>query len=312
MIQVEKVTKRYGDRTAVSSLSFEVNKGEILGFLGPNGAGKTTMMRILSCYLSPTLGTARVAGFDVIREPRKVKSQIGYLPETPPLYREMTVDRFLDFVGRIRGIPSRDLSGRIGKVVERCGLGAVQHRLIGNLSKGFQQRVGLAQAIIHEPPVLILDEPTIGLDPVQITEIRSLIRSLGGNHTVILSTHILPEVQKICGRVVIIHEGKLVAVDTQAGLAARLRKNDQISLLVARDQPEIGSRLESLPGVLSVRPREKVPGGYTVETDLRKDLREEVARMAVERNWGVLEIARVSLSLEEIFIRLTREEETQK
>ncbi len=312
MIQVEKVTKRYGDRTAVSSLSFEVNKGEILGFLGPNGAGKTTMMRILSCYLSPTLGTARVAGFDVIREPRKVQSQIGYLPETPPLYREMTVDRFLDFVGRIRGIPSRDLSGRIGKVVERCGLGAVQHRLIGNLSKGFQQRVGLAQAIIHEPPVLILDEPTIGLDPVQITEIRSLIRSLGGNHTVILSTHILPEVQKICGRVVIIHEGKLVAVDTQAGLAARLRKNDQISLLVARDQPEIGSRLESLPGVLSVRPRENLPGGYTVETELRKDLREEVARMAVERNWGVLEIARVSLSLEEIFIRLTREEETQK
>lgn len=312
MIQVEKVTKRYGDRTAVSSLSFEVNKGEILGFLGPNGAGKTTMMRILSCYLSPTLGTARVAGFDVIRQPREVKSRIGYLPENPPLYREMTVDRFLDFVGRIRGIPTRDLRGRIGKVVERCGLGAVQHRLIGNLSKGFQQRVGLAQAIIHEPPVLILDEPTIGLDPVQIIEIRSLIRSLGGNHTVILSTHILPEVQKICGRVVIIHEGKLVAVDTQAGLAARLRKNDQISLLVARDQQEIGSRLESLPGVLSVRPREKVPGGYTVETDLRKDLREEVARMAVERNWGVLEIARVSLSLEEIFIRLTREEETQK
>lgn len=312
MIQVEEVTKRYGDRAAVSNLSFEVKKGEILGFLGPNGAGKTTMMRVLSCYLSPTLGTARVAGFDVIRQPREVKKRIGYLPESPPLYREMTVDRFLDFVGRIRGIPGRGLRGRIDKVVERCGLGAVRHRLIGNLSKGFQQRVGLAQAIIHEPPVLILDEPTLGLDPVQIIEIRSLIRSLGGNHTVILSTHILPEVQKICGRVVIIHEGKLVAVDSQAGLAARLRQTDQISLLVARDQPDIGSRLESLPGVLSVRRREEMPGGYTVETELRNDLREEVARMAVERNWGVLEIARVSLSLEEIFIRLTREEETQK
>lgn len=309
MIEVEQISKRYGERLAVDHLSFEVNKGEILGFLGPNGAGKTTTMRILSCYLSPTLGTARVAGFDVIRQPMEVKKRIGYLPEHPPLYREMTVEGFLAFVGRIRGIPGRDLKAAVGRAVERCGLAEVRNRLIGNLSKGYQQRVGLAQAVIHNPEVLILDEPTIGLDPGQITEIRSLIRSFGGDHTVILSTHILPEVQKTCGRVVIIHEGRVVAVDSQEGLAARLRHTDQIVLQVARPQPEIPDRLQALPGVLSVLPRDDEPGAYLVETELNRDLREAVARLAVERNWGLIGLGRVSLSLEDIFIRLTGDEE---
>ncbi|MBI4160883.1 MAG: ATP-binding cassette domain-containing protein [Acidobacteria bacterium] len=308
MIEVQGITKRYGDRTAVDRLSFEVGRGEILGFLGPNGAGKTTTMRILACYLTPSEGTARVAGFDVVREPMQVKRRIGYLPEHPPLYREMTVEGFLGFVGRIRAVPGRELRPAVDRVIERCGLASVRHRLIGNLSKGFQQRVGLAQALLHNPEVLILDEPTIGLDPAQIQEIRGLIRSLGGDHTVILSTHILPEVQKTCGRVVIIHEGKVVAVDSQEGLAARLRHTDLLSLTVARDGPEVRSRLEQVRGVLSVRAQGDSAGAYLVETELHRDLREEVARLAVERNWGVLEVGRVSLSLEDIFLRLTREE----
>jgi ABC-2 type transport system ATP-binding protein len=221
----------------------------------------------------------------------------------------MTVEGFLAFVGRIRGIPGRDLKAAIGRAVERCGLAEVRHRLIGNLSKGYQQRVGLAQAVIHNPEVLILDEPTIGLDPGQITEIRALIRSFGGDHTVILSTHILPEVQKTCGRVVIIHEGRVVAVDSQEGLAARLRHTDQVLLQVARPQAEIPDRLQALPGVLSVLPRDDEPGAYLVETELNRDLREAVARLAVERNWGLIGLGRVSLSLEDIFIRLTGDEE---
>ncbi len=308
MIQVENLTKRYGDRTAVADISFEVKRGEILGFLGPNGAGKTTTMRILSCYMPLTGGKVRVAGFDVSENPMEVKRRIGYLPEHPPLYREMTVDGYLSFVGRIRGIARKELRSRIGHVLEKCNLTGVQHRLIGNLSKGFQQRVGLAQALLHDPEVLILDEPTIGLDPGQITQIRALIRSLRGDHTVILSTHILPEVQKTCGRVVIINEGKVVAVDTPEGLAARFRRSEILSLQLARSDEAAISSLRSLSGVVSVRPQDNLPGAYFVETELNRDLREEVARLVVERGWGLLEMKRESMSLEDIFIRLTREE----
>ncbi len=308
MIQVENLTKRYGERTAVADISFEVKRGEILGFLGPNGAGKTTTMRILSCYMPLTGRKVRVPGFDVSENPMEVKRRIGYLPEHPPLYREMTVEGYLSFVGRIRGIARKELRSRIGLVLEKCNLTRVRHRLIGNLSKGFQQRVGLAQALLHDPEVLILDEPTIGLDPGQITQIRALIRSLRGDHTVILSTHILPEVQKTCGRVVIINEGKVVAVDTPEGLAARFRRSEILSLQLARSDEAAISSLRSLSGVVSVRPQDNLPGAYFVETELNRDLREEVARLVVERGWGLLEMKRESMSLEDIFIRLTREE----
>src|SRR5216110_2215145 len=214
MIKVEGLTKRYARTLAVDDISFEVEKGQIVGFLGPNGAGKTTTMRVLTCFLPPTSGTANVAGYDVIEQPMEVKKRIGYLPETPPVYPEMEVSEYLNFVGRLKGIPSVDIGRRVDEVMGRCAVGDVRNKLIGKLSKGYRQRVGLAQAIIHNPDVLILDEPTSGLDPKQIIEIRQLLRSLAGNHTIILSTHILSEVESTCERVLIITKGKLVATDT--------------------------------------------------------------------------------------------------
>ena len=223
MIKVEGLTKRYARTVAVDNISFEVEKGTIVGFLGPNGAGKTTTMRVLTCFLPPTAGTASVAGFDVLENPMEVKKRIGYLPETPPLYPEMEVSEYLKFVGQLKGISSADIAKRVDQVVGRCAVGDVRNKLIGKLSKGYRQRVGLAQAIIHNPEVLILDEPTSGLDPKQIIEIRELLKSLAGEHTIILSTHILPEVEHTCERVIIINEGKLVAIDSVANLTNRLR-----------------------------------------------------------------------------------------
>src|SRR5437773_6957006 len=233
MIEVENLTKRYGRTTAVDGISFRVHKGEILGFLGPNGAGKTTTMRILTCYLPPTEGTARVAGYDVFEQPLEVKRRVGYIPETPPLYPDMDVGSFLDFCAKIKGVPAKDRKARIADAVEKTRIGDVRATLIGRLSKGYRQRVGLAQAILHNPDVLIMDEPTAGLDPKQINETRDLIKSLAGDHTIILSTHILPEVEQTCQQVIIISKGKLVATDSVSNLRGRARGAESLLVEVA-------------------------------------------------------------------------------
>src|ERR1700693_134966 len=257
MITVQGLTKRYARTVAVDHISFQVQKGQIVGFLGPNGAGKTTTMRILTCFLPPSEGTANIAGFDVLENPMEVKKRIGYLPETPPLYPDMEVVEYLNFVGKLKGIPSGDIKRRVDEVMGRCAVTDVSTKLIGKLSKGYRQRVGLAQAIIHNPDVLILDEPTSGLDPKQIIEIRELLKSLSGDHTIILSTHILSEVEQSCERVIIISQGKLVAQDSVANLTNRLRGAEAVSLEVESaegrpDPGEVQGRLEQVSGVSRV------------------------------------------------------------
>jgi ABC-2 type transport system ATP-binding protein len=309
MIEVAGLTKIYGSRAAVGGIDFSVSKGEILGFLGPNGAGKTTTMRILTGYVPPTSGTARVGGFDVQESPIEIKKRIGYLPEHPPLYTEMLVRPFLRFVARLRGVPRKEQNGRVDRAIDRCGLQPVAGRLIGNLSKGYQQRAGLAQAILHDPDVLILDEPTVGLDPSQIREIRQLIKSFAGEHTVILSTHILAEVTMTCNRVLIINEGKIAADETMERLKARGERTQRIALRLARPPADAEAALRALSGILTVT-REAAPdGSFVVETDAAHDVREEIARTAVTQGWGLLEMRAVTLSLEDIFIRIIRGEE---
>src|SRR5713101_1343991 len=255
MITVTELTKKYARHTAVDHISFEVHKGQIVGFLGPNGAGKTTTMRVLTCFLPPTSGTAQVAGFDVLEQPMEVKRRIGYLPETPPLYPEMEVIEYLEFVGRLKGVHKENLGRRIDEVLEKCSIGDVRSDLISRLSKGYRQRVGLAQAILHNPDVLILDEPTSGLDPQQIIETRDLIKGLAGDHTIILSTHILPEVEQICEQVIIIAKGKLVATDTVANLTSRLRGAETVAIEVmprngvALSVQDVQEKLERVSGV---------------------------------------------------------------
>ena len=307
MIEVEGLTKRYGPTRAVNNISFKVEKGEIIGFLGPNGAGKTTTMRILTCFLPPSEGTARVAGFDVLADPLEVKKRIGYLPETPPLYPEMRVDDYLEFVGRLKGIPSRDVPKRLDAVVERCSLGDVLRKLVAHLSKGYRQRVGLAQALIHDPDVLILDEPTAGLDPKQIAEVRQLIHALSGEHTIILSTHILPEVQSIADRVIIINEGQIEAIDTPDNLVARLQGHESVLVEIDGPQEEVEARLRAVAGVNKVA-RKNGHGGrgsWEVETGKEPNIRSEIARAVVDAGWGLYEIRSVGLSLEEVFLKLT-------
>lgn len=311
MIQVRELTKRYGPITAIDRVGFEAATGEILGFLGPNGAGKTTTMRIVTGFVPATSGSVVVAGYDVVDHPIEAKRRIGYLPESPPVYAELTVTEYLRFAARIKGVARRSVPAAVDRVVGQCGLGDVRRRLIGNLSKGYRQRVGLAQALIHDPPVLILDEPTVGLDPKQIIEVRELIRSLGGAHTVVLSTHILPEVTATCHRVVIIHEGKVVAVDTHAGLAARLRKSEKIRLTLVRPGPDAEETLRRLPHVVGVA-AESSDGAtgrsWLVEADLGHDVREDLARCAVSRDWGLVELRPLVMSLEDVFLKLTAEE----
>ena len=316
MIKVQGLTKRYARTVAVDNISFEVEKGQIVGFLGPNGAGKTTTMRVLTCFLPPTMGTANVAGFDVIENPMEVKKRIGYLPESPPLYPEMEVIEYLTFVGKLKGIPSGDLNRRIDDVVGRCAIGDVRTRLIGKLSKGFRQRVGLAQAIIHNPPVLILDEPTSSLDPKQIIEIRELLKSLAGEHTIILSTHILSEVEHSCEHVIIIDRGKLVAIDTVANLTNRLRGSEAVALEVeaAGDYPDPGDvlqRLEQVAGVSRVVMKDSKNGRLTFEVESLqgRHIRAELARSVVNAGWSLTELRAVGLSLEDIFLQLTAAEE---
>jgi ABC-2 type transport system ATP-binding protein len=307
MIEVESLTKRYGRATAVDGVSFRVEKGEVLGFLGPNGAGKTTTMRILTCYLPPTEGTARVAGYDVFAQPLEVKRRVGYLPETPPLYPDMSVRGYLDFCARIKGVPAKERKTRVADAVEKCRVGDVQTTLIGKLSKGYRQRVGLAQAILHNPDVLILDEPTAGLDPKQIIETRELIRGLAGTHTVILSTHILPEVSMTCGRVLIINKGRVVAEDTPRNLTRRLRGAGTLRLEAQADESGLLATAKAVPGVLSVQ-RHDVHDGVValdVESESGKDVRAELARAVVAKGYGLLGLQQLGMSLEEIFLQLT-------
>jgi len=312
VIEVDNLTKRYGRTTAVDGISFIVKKGEILGFLGPNGAGKTTTMRILTCYLPPTEGTARVAGHDVFEEPLEVKKRVGYIPETPPLYPDMDVATFLDFCAKIKGVPKSERRARIDAAMEKCRVGDVRKTLIGRLSKGYRQRVGLAQAILHDPEVLILDEPTAGLDPKQIIETRDLIKGLGGEHTIILSTHILPEVSMTCGRVVIINKGKVVAEDTPENLTHRLRGAGTLRLDVRGEAAAVAEALRQVPGVTAVRPHAQ-DGGVTVidvEAAAGADVRAELARAVVQKGHDLLGLQQVGMSLEEIFLHLTTTEAT--
>jgi ABC-2 type transport system ATP-binding protein len=307
MIEVEGLTKRYGRQTAVDGISFTVQKGEILGFLGPNGAGKTTTMRILTCFLPPTSGTARVAGYDVFDDPLQVKKRVGYLPETPPLYPDMEVGTFLDFVAKIKGVAPKDRKGKISDAIEKCRIGDVRGKLIGKLSKGYRQRVGLAQAILHNPDVLILDEPTSGLDPKQIIETRELIKGLGGDHTIILSTHILPEVSMTCGRVVIISKGRVVAEDTPDNLTHRLKGAGALRLEVRAAAGPVFDLIRTIPGVLNIRQRDASGDAtaYEIEAEAGKDLRAELARAVVQKGFDLLGLSQVGMSLEEIFLHLT-------
>jgi ABC-2 type transport system ATP-binding protein len=315
MIKVEGLTKRYARKVAVDNISFEVNKGEIVGFLGKNGAGKTTTMRVLTCFLPPTSGQASVDGFDVLEQPLEVKKRIGYLPETPPLYPEMEVADYLTFVAKLKGIPSNEIARRVEEVSERTAIADARHTIIGKLSKGFRQRVGLAQAVIHNPPVLILDEPTSGLDPEQQREARQLIASLSGDHTIILSTHILSEVEQSCSKVIIINQGKIVAVDSVANLHNRKRASESVLIEVAGAvESDVRRRLEQVAGVASVQSRESRDGNLTFEVSGLENytIRPELARAIVQSGWNLNELRAVGESLEEIFLDLTRSEKSKE
>ncbi len=310
MIEVQHVSKRYGRVTAVDDVSFRVERGEILGFLGPNGAGKTTTMRILTGYMPATEGKALVSGFDVFESPLEAKRRTGYLPETPPLYPDMTVREYLDFVARIKGVAPGERKASVTSVMQKTHVADMADRHCSKLSKGYKQRVGLAQALIHNPEVLILDEPTAGLDPKQIIETRQLIRGLAGNHTIVLSTHILPEVAQTCQRVVIINKGRVVAVDTPENLTARLTGAE--TMFVHIDAPgtdigaEAGPALASIPGVTRVVASEG--GGFEVDSEHGVDVRRELARTVVTKGWGLLELRPMRMSLEEVFLQVTTDE----
>ncbi len=311
MIEVEHLTKRYGDFEAVRDVSFEVKKGEILGFLGPNGAGKTTTLRILTCFMSPTQGSARVAGYDVVEDSLAVRRHIGYLPESVPLYTEMTPRAYLHYCGRLHGMSKADRIARVAEVAAQCHVDDVLDKAIGKLSKGYRQRVGLAQAMLHSPQVLVLDEPTVGLDPKQIADARQVIKNLAGDHTVILSTHILPEVSMTCDRVAIINQGRIVAEDTPSRLTTAMTKRER-TLVRVRGGGEVESRVKAVKGVTAVKPDPAgaVEGrGFLVESEPGADVRPAIARAIVEGGVDLLELHGLAMSLEEIFVELTTEEE---
>ena len=310
MIEVQHLTKRYGPFTAVDDVTFKVERGEIFGFLGPNGAGKTTTMRVLTGYMPATEGKAIVAGYDVFEQPLEAKRRTGYLPETPPLYPDMTVVDYLTFVARIKAVPRADRKARIQTVMERTRIADMANRHCAKLSKGYKQRVGLAQAILHNPDVLILDEPTAGLDPKQIIETRQLIKELAGDHTIILSTHILPEVSQTCQRVVIINKGKVVAIDTPDNLTARLRGSETMYLQVDSAGADARTTIEAVPGVTTVGIADSRGAitGFEVNSETGRDVRRELAATIVSRGWGLLELRPMRMSLEDIFLQLTTQE----
>lgn len=310
MIQVQNLTRYYGRNPAIQDVSFETEKGEILGFLGPNAAGKTTTMRILTCYMPATSGMAKVAGYDVFSQSMEVRKRIGYLPEQPPVYMDMTVKSYLGFVAKIKGVDSRDRKSRINEVMEKTAIADVQNSVIRKLSKGYKQRVGLAQALVHNPDVLILDEPTVGLDPNQIKEVRRLIKGLAGNHTIILSTHILPEVEMTCDRAVIINRGRVVAQDTIANMTQRKRGAERLVVQVDGPNAPVRDKLSSVSGVKKVKRDDSAEGinRYEIECESGRDVRRELAQAVVQNGWGLLELRAKDFTLEEVFSHLTTEE----
>jgi len=313
VIEVEHLTKRYGTVTAVDDVTFRVNKGEILGFLGPNGAGKTTTMRVLTGYMPATDGRAAVAGYDVFDHPIEAKRRTGYLPETPPLYPDMTVREYLHFVGKIKGVAPKDRAARVDQVMARTWVADMANRACGKLSKGYRQRVGLAQALIHNPEVLILDEPTAGLDPKQINETRRLIKALAGDHTIILSTHILTEVEQTCQRVVIINKGRVVAEDTPENLTRRLRGSATMFVQVDGDRAaEAQAALARVDGVARVTSANDAGTAFEIESESGRDVRRELARAVIGGGWGLLELRPLRLSLEDVFLSLTTEERQEE
>jgi ABC-2 type transport system ATP-binding protein len=313
LIEVKDLTKSFGERTAVDHVSFVVNRGEILGFLGPNGAGKTTTMRILTGFLPATSGTAQVAGFDVFNDSLEVRKRIGYLPENPPLYLDMTVAAYLDFVARIKNVPAEKRRASVDDAMVKTNLQDKRYELIKRLSRGYKQRVGLAQALVHDPEVIILDEPTVGLDPKQIIEVRHLIKGLAGSHTIILSTHILPEVSMTCDRVVIINRGRIAAIDTPANLTTQLKGGQHVSVEVAADQNAVCAAIRELPGVRKVTSEPAGNGRVValVEVSPGQEIRSQLAAKIVGKGWPLYELRGVNLSLEEIFLELTTDEESE-
>jgi ABC-2 type transport system ATP-binding protein len=314
LITVENLTKRYPAKIAIEGMSFEVQKGEILGFLGPNGAGKTTTMRIITGFMPASDGSVRVDGFDVFDNPIDVRKRIGYLPENPPLYLDMNVVGYLRFVAKIKGVPREKIESEVNRVMKRVNITDVQERIIAKLSKGYKQRVGLAQALLNDPPVLILDEPTIGLDPKQIHEVRELIKDLAGSHTVVLSTHILPEVEHTCHRVIIIDRGKIVAVDTPQNLRTQLQGGERVTVEVQGPVSEIMSKLRAMSGVVTVKKVSESDGLHRlqIEGEQKKDIRSDLARTIVQNGWGLYELQSATMSLEDIFLKLTTAEEAEK
>jgi ABC-2 type transport system ATP-binding protein len=313
LIEVQSLTKSYGQFTAVDHVSFSVNKGEILGFLGPNGAGKTTTMRILAGFMPATSGTATVAGYDVFKDSLDARRHIGYLPEAPPVYPDMTVASYLDFVARIKNVPAERRADRVTDAIAKTSLTDRRDQLIKHLSRGYKQRVGIAQALVHDPDVIILDEPTVGLDPKQIIEVRHLIKSLAGSHTIILSTHILPEVSMTCDRVVIINKGKVAAIDTPENLTSQLKGGLKVRVEVQAPEAALKDVLSKIAGVKSVVIEGARPDGHTfatVEGSEGKDIRSEIASGVVGKGWPLFELRSVSMSLEDIFLELTTDDAT--
>ena len=308
MIQAESLSRSYGERWAIRDVSFQARDGEILGFLGPNGAGKTTTMRILTGFLAPTEGRASIAGFDVVERPLEAKRHLGYLPEVVPLYDDFTTREYLSFVARLKRVERRRIPDAVERAMSLCSVDDVADRLVHNLSRGYRQRVGLAHAIVHDPAVLILDEPTSAMDPRQIVEIRNVIKGLRGSHTIILSTHILPEATAVCDRVIVINEGAVVAVDTYEQLAARLRQSDKTLVRAARPAADLATRLGAIAGVRHVTTG-AAPGELLVESDLGTDVREHIARALVEAGCGLVELRPLSMSLEDVFLKLVTHED---
>jgi len=306
MIKVESLTKRYAGQPAIQNLNFDVGQGEIMGFLGPNGAGKTTTMRILAGFMPPTSGRATVAGFDVFSQSLQARSHLGYMPESVPLYNDMRVDEYLVYRAALKSVPRRRVAERVGDVKELCGLKEVKKQLIGTLSKGYRQRVGLADALLHEPDLLILDEPTIGLDPNQIRQVRELIKNLGKQHTILLSTHILPEVEMTCSRVIIIHKGRIEACDTPDNLLGKIRRAGGV-LLEAKTGPDNGAEeLKKIAGVrdimIDVDGEWKI---FSLRVESGVDVREQIFRLATDRRWIVRELTQRRATLEDVFVELT-------
>lgn len=311
MIELKNVTKKFGNKTAVDEISFKIEKGDIVGFLGPNAAGKTTTMRIITGFFPPTSGQVKIAGYDISKDSIAVKEKIGYMPENVPLYKELTVYSYLKFIAEIKGVPKDKIESRIEKAMKEVGISQVKNTIIGKLSKGFRQRVGLAQAIINDPEILILDEPTVGLDPVQIKEIRSLIKNMKGERTIILSTHILPEVSMTCDKVIIINEGKIIAQEDVKNLTNVSQKGSQIYIEVEAPKSQFMTEIKKLKGVENIEEKEKISEGiysYNLIISEQKDIKDIVNKI-VKNDWGLLELRKQQVTLEDVFLKLVTKED---